>query len=184
MFAQCAYHVLQNSSPAEALATINRRTKWFKTCDGAMIREKFGLLQFSEEFADAADSFIDVLFGYGIRDADVFGGTERLAGDGDDVSLMKQPGCELGGRLDAAFADEGADVGVDVECSLRLGAGKAGDLRQLGEHVVAKLDKLGAEFADTFLRACKRGDGGLLHHAGCIRCGLRLQLAQVGYHRL
>jgi len=60
-----------------------------------MIREKFGLLQFSEEFADAADSFIDVLFGYGIRDADVFGGTERLAGDGDDVSLMKQPGCEL-----------------------------------------------------------------------------------------
>jgi hypothetical protein len=74
----------------------------------------------------------------------VLGGAECLAGHGDDVRLVQQAVASSVGA-DAAFADEGADVGVDVEGALGLGAGDAGNLGQLGEHVVAQLDELGAE---------------------------------------
>src|SRR6266568_9440945 len=151
----------------------NKATEWGKL-----------LLQPAEELSHPAGSFIDILLGYRIRDTDVLSGTEGLAGDSDHVSLVEQARGQLSGGANASLAQKGRDVRVDVESALGLGAGDAGELAQLGQHVVPQINEFGTELRHAFLRAGQRGNCRLLHHACSIRRGLRLQFAQIGYHRL
>ena len=72
-------------------------------------------------------------------------GAEGLAGHGDHMGLVEQAGSQLGRGFDAALAQKGRDVGIDVERALGLGAGDAGNRGQLGQHVIAQVDELGAE---------------------------------------
>ena len=58
-------------------------------------------------------------------------GAEGLAGHGDHVGLVQQARGQLGCGVDAALAEKGGDVGVDVERAFGLGAGDAGNLGQL-----------------------------------------------------
>ena len=78
------------------------------------------------------------------------------------------------GGGDAAFADEFADVRVNVEGTLGNGTGEAGDGLEAFKDAVAEFDVVGTHFADALLRAMHGCDGGALHHAGGVRGALRL----------
>src|ERR1700733_8154156 len=141
------------------------------------------LCKTSEEVAHAAGALVDVLFRDRVGEADMFLSAEGFAGNGDDVALVQQARGQFRCRVNTALAKKGGDVRVDVKRSLGLGAGDAGNLGQLLEHVVAQLDEFGAELRDAVLRTGQCSGGSLLHEAGRVRSLLRLQLAEVGDHR-
>ena len=69
------------------------------------------LCQFAQEFPHTPRTFVDVCLGHWVGDANVLGGSEGLAGDGDYVRLMQQPRGQFGSCLDAALADKAAYSG-------------------------------------------------------------------------
>jgi len=185
-FAQCRRYILSTIFAGCAVSPRLARISPIPHCRTARAEVQIGgmrLCQPGKELAHAPGSFIDVLHGHRDKRCGCVPrfrmprrGRRRHAPRAA-AWLPVQSRCEYRPYPDKRRCSD------DVECSLRLGAGDAGNLKQLGQHVVAQLDELGAELADALLRASQGGDSGLLHKACRVGCGLRLELAQVGHYR-
>ena len=122
------------------------------------------------EFLQPGHAGSDVFHAGGVADAEVVVRTERDAGDGGHLGLLKQSLAKLG-RLEACLGD----VREQVKRSLAVDAADPGHGVELPGGVAATLVKLGQPVVEVILRAGKGGDRTLLCERGGVAGAVALK---------
>ena len=176
-FSMCAvaYHgSLRHEGAAARLHVPTRQTRGRSVPEQSTESRKNGVAdplpggvgEVVDEGFDAVEAFHAVLHGGGVAQAAEALGLESDAGDDGDVLFGQE---ELGKglrRLDHAavvtLAEDALDVHHDVERTLGLAAGQAGDLVDALHHGVAAGLELSHHGLDALVTALQRLHGGIL----------------------